>query len=193
MLHVFFGFDGRINRGQWWLAQLIAIPAVWFFGGAVAIGLGFSALGSDNPHVSNGPAILLGVIGAFVVGVWINIASTVKRYHDRSKSGFWLFLGFVPFIGALWMLIECGFCSGDDGDNDYGPPSGSGHAAENFDREISGIKGAAGSGLAKLDDEYFKNYAAQASAQPASSMQTAYRSSGPVAASGSSKPVFGRR
>jgi uncharacterized membrane protein YhaH (DUF805 family) len=28
---------------------------------------------------------------------------------------------FLPVIGALWYLIECGFLRGTDGNNDYGP------------------------------------------------------------------------
>ncbi len=56
----------------------------------------------------------------------INICSTVKRYHDRGKSGFWFFITFVPLIGGMWQFIECGMLPGDDHNNDYGAPPGSG-------------------------------------------------------------------
>jgi len=45
----------------------------------------------------------------------------VKRYHDRDKSGWWVLIIFLPVIGALWYLIECGFLRGTDGNNAYGP------------------------------------------------------------------------
>ena len=45
---------------------------------------------------------------------------TVKRYHDRGKSGWWYLIQFIPIIGPIWAFVELGFCSGDDGDNDYG-------------------------------------------------------------------------
>jgi uncharacterized membrane protein YhaH (DUF805 family) len=62
------------------------------------------------------------VILAFGVLVnWISLAIAVKRYHDRDKSGWWVLIIFLPVIGALWYLIECGFLRGTDGNNDYGP------------------------------------------------------------------------
>ncbi len=45
---------------------------------------------------------------------------TVKRYHDRGKSAWWYLIQFIPIIGGIWALVELGFCSGDDGDNEYG-------------------------------------------------------------------------
>jgi Protein of unknown function (DUF805) len=51
---------------------------------------------------------------------WMGFCITVKRYHDRGKSGWWYLLQFIPIIGPIWAFIELGFCSGDDGDNDYG-------------------------------------------------------------------------
>ena len=58
--------------------------------------------------------------------VWINIASTVKRFHDRDKSGYWFLIVFVPYVGAIWQFVECGFLAGSPGNNGYGPPPGSG-------------------------------------------------------------------
>src|SRR6476619_2368481 len=33
----------------------------------------------------------------------------IKRFHDRDKSGWWVLIGFIPIIGAIWLLIEVGF------------------------------------------------------------------------------------
>jgi len=46
----------------------------------------------------------------------------IKRFHDRDKSGWWVLIGLIPIIGALWLLIELGFLKGTDGPNRYGPP-----------------------------------------------------------------------
>ncbi|WP_120496092.1 DUF805 domain-containing protein [Kiloniella sp. EL199] len=48
-------------------------------------------------------------------------AVTIKRFHDRGKSGFWSILGILLLIGWLWVLIDCGFLKGTEGPNDYGP------------------------------------------------------------------------
>ena len=52
---------------------------------------------------------------------WISLAVQVKRWHDRDKSAWWLLMNFVPFIGAIWVLVECGFLRGTEGQNNYGP------------------------------------------------------------------------
>jgi uncharacterized membrane protein YhaH (DUF805 family) len=45
----------------------------------------------------------------------------IKRFHDRDKSGWWVLIAFVPIIGWIWYLIECGFLPGTDGPNRYDP------------------------------------------------------------------------
>ena len=52
--------------------------------------------------------------------MWMGFCLTVKRYHDRGKSAWWYLIQFIPIIGGIWALVELGFCSGDDGDNEYG-------------------------------------------------------------------------
>ena len=51
---------------------------------------------------------------------WVSLAISVKRWHDRGKSGWWVLIGFIPIIGGLWALIETGFLGGDPGPNQYG-------------------------------------------------------------------------
>ena len=46
----------------------------------------------------------------------------IKRFHDRDKSGWWVLIGLIPIIGAIWLLIELGFLKGTDGPNRFGPP-----------------------------------------------------------------------
>jgi hypothetical protein len=50
---------------------------------------------------------------------WINLAVQVRRWHDRDKSALWLLMNFVPYVGSLWVLVECGFLSGTPGPNTY--------------------------------------------------------------------------
>jgi uncharacterized membrane protein YhaH (DUF805 family) len=63
--------------------------------------------------------ILMLVFG--LVMLWSSLAIQVKRWHDRDKSAWWLLMNFVPFIGAIWVLVECGFLRGTEGQNNYGP------------------------------------------------------------------------
>jgi uncharacterized membrane protein YhaH (DUF805 family) len=45
----------------------------------------------------------------------------VRRLHDGDRSGFFIFLGLVPFIGGLIVLVLM-ILPGTPGPNQYGPP-----------------------------------------------------------------------
>lgn len=176
------GFKGRIGRGRWWFGQLV---------GLMIIGVIFAmALALHNPsrsEASNNDFLFLIVVAVSLVAIaLINICTTVKRYHDRGKSGWWYFFALIPVVGGLWQLIECGFCSGDEGDNNYGPPPGSAHLKENLEREISALRGG---NLAKVDDDYLANYAQKLAMSQARQPAVANA----VLQVGNTRPVFGKR
>ena len=120
MKDLLFGFHGRANRAKFWLVALgIFVVEVIIF---AALG-GTTAMSTDPQqamaNMGPGVGIVLFVFG--IVALWISIAVAVKRYHDRNKSGWWVLIVFVPIIGGIWYLIECGFLRGTPGPNDYGP------------------------------------------------------------------------
>ncbi len=73
-------------------------------------------------------AIIDGVIGSFGIlsalyGLAIlipGIAVTVRRLHDSGRTGWWIFIGFVPFVGVIVLLIFMVLDS-QPGSNTYGP------------------------------------------------------------------------
>jgi uncharacterized membrane protein YhaH (DUF805 family) len=52
--------------------------------------------------------------------LWPALAVSVKRWHDRGKSGWWVLVALVPLAGWLWVLIENGLLRGDAGPNRFG-------------------------------------------------------------------------
>ena len=123
MLAFMLSPSGRIGRRKWWLAQLVTICIIISF--VVLLSLQLSDEDIDrmlatesNPSIDPMYAAELAVFAIFLV--WMGFCITVKRYHDRGKSGWWYLLQFIPIVGSIWAFIELGFCSGDDGDNDYG-------------------------------------------------------------------------
>lgn len=48
-----------------------------------------------------------GILSLIYIALTIvpSIAIAVRRMHDIGKSGWWLFISFVPAIGWLWYLI----------------------------------------------------------------------------------------
>src|SRR5215207_6214823 len=120
MSNLLFSVQGRANRAKFWLVALgIVVVEVILF----AVILGGAALSGDPEQIAAamGPVASVVILVFAVIATWISIAVAVKRYHDRNKSGWWVLIVFVPVIGGLWYLIECGFLRGTPGPNSYGP------------------------------------------------------------------------
>ena len=104
-----FSFRGRANRSQFWLMVLVTLPFI-----AVAaiinrhLGYEFDSLAGP------GCVILLPTL-------WPSFAVTIRRWHDRNKSGWWLLINFIPLVGGIWSLVENGFLGGTPGANRFGP------------------------------------------------------------------------
>jgi uncharacterized membrane protein YhaH (DUF805 family) len=106
-------FDGRVGRGQYWLWTIVAV---------VVYVIGFLLFNAGSIGV------IIGIV-LIIAGLVVSLATQIKRWHDRDKSGWWIFIALVPFIGGIWALIETGFLAGSPGDNrfgvaDSGSPSG---------------------------------------------------------------------
>ena len=111
-----FSFNGRIRRLHYWLG---AIGAGFVYGIVAAIGL---MLGTMLSH-GQGPGVIGWLIYCVVLffAAWTGFALQIKRWHDRDKSWVWIFINFIPLIGAIWTLVECGFLDGTPGPNRFGP------------------------------------------------------------------------
>lgn len=109
-----FGFQGRITRLDFWLAQLVYVVMI-----LIAV-FGMAALARS---VGDGSSSRLTLGGMMIVGyialVWSSLAVSIKRYHDRGKSGWWVLLSLIPIV-ALFVLIELGFFEGTRGTNRFG-------------------------------------------------------------------------
>jgi uncharacterized membrane protein YhaH (DUF805 family) len=120
MKDLLFGFHGRANRAKFCLVALAIFVVEVILFAVLGSMMGMSA---DPEQALNalGPVAWIVILVFGVVATWISIAVAVKRYHDRNKSGWWVLIVFVPIIGGLWYLIECGFLRGTPGPNNYGP------------------------------------------------------------------------
>ncbi len=129
--HLFFSFNGRINRLAYWLGSvLVAVVSllVWTMANvtaaqgkmAMAMAAGPAAQGAASILVGLAASLLL-LLAADAVVIWMGLAVSVKRWHDRGKSGWWVLMSFLPIVGWVWTFIECGVLSGDPGANLFGP------------------------------------------------------------------------
>jgi len=117
-MELFLSMNGRIGRGKFWLGLLGLFVAYI----VLAIILGFSGLMSVDPETGMpmGAGYWIGTLIMMAVTIWPSICIYGKRFHDRDKSAWWMLIGLVPIIGAVWLLVECGLLQGTDGPNRFG-------------------------------------------------------------------------
>jgi len=108
LLPLLFSFKGRIQRLYWWVATIAA--------GAVA-GIATTLLeyfarssGAFIPDPSSGEIAPTGIFGAAITAIglanlWINLALSVKRLHDRDRTGAWVFLQILLVFLAVIMIV----------------------------------------------------------------------------------------
>ena len=104
-------FSGRARRKEYWYFALFNF----------IIGLVLSLI-----DVSIG--LLLGFLWFYGVLSWIyylavlvpSIAVTVRRLHDTGRSGWWIFIGLIPFVGGIILFVYMVLDS-QAGTNQYGP------------------------------------------------------------------------
>lgn len=147
-----FGFEGRINRAKWWLLIPIQIGAaiVYYIVAFALVGGSIFSILTGNLSGFGGSlmlAVLLGLAYTVITFV-VWLAVTIKRLHDRDKSGAWAWLfavgpwvcaifGFTAVLGRafslgglfdlgglaiiVWAFIELGCLAGTSGPNRFGP------------------------------------------------------------------------
>lgn len=114
-------FDGRASRAEYWrfLAAIYALMGI------------LSIL-----------CVISGVLGAIVLGiVYLAIiipclALGVRRLHDINKSGWYLLVSLIPFIGGIWLIVLMA-TKGDEDINQYGYRTGFIPVTEDIKRQYN--------------------------------------------------------
>lgn len=173
MLWFLFSFEGRINRAKFWLS--LPILLVWMIGillmMLIAMDYALYLAAQTQPHfsakinaslsldelirmlglashLSLSPRDTISLAGNLIgmsILMWIVLAVSVKRLHDRDRSGWWIMpffvlpccsdqlpawltdsivmalLNLVFFILGVWGFIELGFLRGTSSTNQFGP------------------------------------------------------------------------
>jgi uncharacterized membrane protein YhaH (DUF805 family) len=104
---ILFGLQGRIPRRTFWLWGVLGVV----IGASVLLELLLGIAGVDEELRSGLASLLL---------LWPTIAISVKRWHDRDKSGWWVLINLIPVAGVIWSLVENGFLRGSVGPNRFG-------------------------------------------------------------------------
>ena len=106
MTQKYASFSGRARRTEYWMFFLV------YFVIALVIGVVEGLLS----------------IGGYLTGIFAlvhllpSLGVTVRRLHDTGRSGWWLLLILIPFIGGLFLLYWAVLPS-QPGANAFGEPA----------------------------------------------------------------------
>jgi uncharacterized membrane protein YhaH (DUF805 family) len=109
-------FGGRAARKEYWMFFLfnVIISFVLAIVDGIA-GLNFETSGSAGA-ASGGVLQTLYALAVFLP----SLAVTFRRLHDTDKSGWWVLISLVPFVGWIVLLVFM-ILDSDPGVNKYGP------------------------------------------------------------------------
>ncbi|MER6250369.1 DUF805 domain-containing protein [Streptomyces sp. NPDC001584] len=97
-------FSGRARRQEYWMFFLFNLAA------AVILTILDGVLGTSPVLYS-----------IYVVAVLLpSLGVAVRRLHDTGKSGWWILIGLVPFVGFIWFIVLLA-TAGQPQPNQYGP------------------------------------------------------------------------
>jgi uncharacterized membrane protein YhaH (DUF805 family) len=56
--------------------------------------------------MSTGGTLMIALFGLYALAIFIpSLAVQVRRFHDQDKSGWFVLLGFIPYVGGLIVLV----------------------------------------------------------------------------------------
>lgn len=99
VLALYTEFSGRARRREFWMFNLFNTLF------AIILLLIDNALGLSLDYVGNnlGAGYLYSLYSLLVFIP--SLALSVRRLHDISKSGWMLLIGFIPLVGAIWLIV----------------------------------------------------------------------------------------
>ena len=135
MTQLLFSFQGRLNRKFYW--TIVIATTVAFI---LALLLALAALREYGLL----PVTIAIILVLYIPLIWIGLALSAKRLHDRDKSAWWLLvfyalptilstaadrtedvqfiiLHLISFGITVWAFVELGCLRGTIGPNRYGP------------------------------------------------------------------------
>jgi uncharacterized membrane protein YhaH (DUF805 family) len=103
-------FSGRSRRKEYWYYYLFYMLTYI----VLAIIDGVAGTYSEEAGVG----LLSGIYG--LAALLPSIGVSVRRLHDTSRSGWWLFISLIPVIGIIVLIVFLASDSKPE-DNQYGP------------------------------------------------------------------------
>jgi uncharacterized membrane protein YhaH (DUF805 family) len=110
-----FSFRGRISRKTYWLVYALPIFAINIILNIIA-----GLTGALDPTREPNYVVLGVLLVVYLFFIVPSLAASIKRLHDRDRSGWFLLLSLIPLVN-FWVVIEIWFMKGTQGPNRFGP------------------------------------------------------------------------
>ena len=107
-------FKGRARRSEYWYIQLFLVLTNL---AVAAIDLVLMN-GDVDRFIANGGGGIVGLVWILVTIVPA-LAVLVRRLHDTGKSGWWILIGLVPFVGTIVLFVFT-VLNSEAGENKFG-------------------------------------------------------------------------
>ncbi|MDR2709768.1 MAG: DUF805 domain-containing protein [Burkholderiales bacterium] len=119
-------FDGRASRPEYWFFVMFMWLVFLAFDIVINIAGFIFIPASVRADIDSHPMALFLLVSPLLL-YWLamlvpHIAVAVRRFHDQDKSGWFVLLSFIPFVGGLIVLVFM-LLPGTPGDNRFGPPA----------------------------------------------------------------------
>ena len=110
----FVTLDGRARRKEYWMLALFNLLILF----SLSVVFVISAIMEGESSIASTLFSLLFLLYAIAV-LFLTLAASVRRLHDTDRSGWWMLLVLIPYIG--WLVLVIFFVmDGTVGENDYG-------------------------------------------------------------------------
>lgn len=110
VLRQYGDFKGRARRMEYWMFVLFNVFI------SIILLIIDNLVGIAFKDIDYGPLYLTYCL--FIV--MPSLAVAVRRLHDSGRSGWWILISLIPFLGGIWLLVLL-LMDSDPGDNKYGP------------------------------------------------------------------------
>ena len=104
-------FRGRAGRAEYWKFNIVfgvLLMIAGFIDGSMAPG--------DDPFAFPTPWAQILVTLIILIP---SMAVSVRRLHDRNKSGWWLLIVLIPIIGPFWLFVDLGLLPAKEEGNTF--------------------------------------------------------------------------
>lgn len=127
-------FNGRARRAEYWYFAL----------GCFLLLIPFYIIGIIGVAIQSQILSFTGLGLYFLTAIALivpSLAVAVRRLHDLNKSGWYYFIGLIPFVGSIILLVWF-FTDGNRFTNDYGEdPKNPAGPVFDFEQADAALKG----------------------------------------------------